>query len=68
MQFINLASNSKLKVGGDLFSCTEEIQISETFQLADGSSVTLIDTPGFDDTERSQASVLKQISGFMSGW
>lgn len=38
--------------------------MSLSFEL-DGSSVTFIDTPGFDDTERSDAEVTKIIAAFL---
>ena len=34
--------------------------------VLDGRHVTLIDTPGFDDTARSDTEILKQISAFLS--
>lgn len=39
---------------------------SSTFSL-DGRTVTLIDTPGFDDTAQSVLDVLKLISDSFSG-
>ena len=61
---MNLASNSHLKVGESLESCTSEIQESEEFVL-DGRRVVLIDTPGFDDTHKSNTDVLKSIAAFL---
>jgi predicted GTPase len=34
------------------------------FEL-DGRSITLIDTPGFDDTTKSDTDILKMIAGFL---
>jgi len=62
--FVNMASRSYLKVGNDLESCTSEIQESEVFIL-DGRRVVLIDTPGFDDTHKSDTDVLKSIAAFL---
>ncbi|KAH8810452.1 P-loop containing nucleoside triphosphate hydrolase protein [Flagelloscypha sp. PMI_526] len=59
--FVNLVSGSDLRVGTGLQSCTAEIQMSRPFEL-DGHRVTLIDTPGFDDTETSDFDILKLIS------
>jgi hypothetical protein len=64
-QFINLVSGSNLKVGSGLESCTQTVQSSTPFRL-DNCSVTLIDTPGFDDTLRSDTDVLKTIAAFLS--
>ena len=65
MQFINLLSNSKLNVGYGLESCTSEVQVSQPFTL-DGRIVTLIDTPGFDDTVKTEAEILRLIADFLS--
>ncbi|KAF9647079.1 hypothetical protein BDM02DRAFT_2812674 [Thelephora ganbajun] len=62
--FVNQASRSYLKVGDNLESCTSEIQESEEFIL-DGRRVVLIDTPGFDDTHKSDTDVLKSIAAFL---
>jgi hypothetical protein len=61
---VNQASKSYLKVGGDLDSCTSEIQESGEFIL-DGRRVILIDTPGFDDNYKSDMDVLKSIAAFL---
>ncbi|KAI0151261.1 P-loop containing nucleoside triphosphate hydrolase protein [Pestalotiopsis sp. NC0098] len=59
--FINAATDKhNLKVGDDIFSCTQEIA-SESF-VYNGRNVTLIDTPGFDDTYVSDADVLKTVA------
>ncbi|OCH88559.1 hypothetical protein OBBRIDRAFT_820125 [Obba rivulosa] len=62
-KFINTVSGSHLKVGKGLESCTAEIELA-ALEL-DGQSIMLVDTPGFDDTTRSQADVLKEISSFL---
>lgn len=63
-QFINVASGSKLAVSDSLESCTVDVETS-TFFL-DGRTVTLIDTPGFDDTIRSDTDILKSITSYLS--
>ncbi|KAI0342631.1 hypothetical protein BDW22DRAFT_127156 [Trametopsis cervina] len=63
--FINKASGSNLVIGGGLESCTSEIQTSEQFEL-DGHVVTLVDTPGFDDTTRSEAEILRDVAAFLA--
>ena len=62
---MNQASGSSLKVGDDLKSCTSKIQETAEFVL-DGRRVVLVDTPGFDDTHRSDADVLKSIAAFLA--
>jgi predicted GTPase len=61
-----VGSRSSLRVGEDedLESCTSEIQVSEEFVL-DGRRVVLIDTPGFDDTNKSDTEVLKSIAVYL---
>ena len=46
-------------------SPTAEVQFANTFTL-DGRTVTLIDTPGFDDIFRSDTEVLKMIAYFLA--
>lgn len=62
--FINLASGSDLRVGMGLESCTNEVQTSQPFML-DDKYVILVDTPGFDDTTKSDTDVLKMIAAYL---
>ena len=62
---VNTASGSDLRVGMNLESCTAEVQLADEFTL-DGRPVILIDTPGFDDTDRSDTDVLKLIAAFLA--
>jgi len=48
-----------------LESCTAEVQIADEFDL-DGRRVLLIDTPGFDDTSKSDTEVLRMIAAFLA--
>ena len=45
--------------------CTAEVELAGQFTL-DGRTVTLIDTPGFDDTAKSDAEVLNIIAAFLA--
>ncbi|KAJ7031370.1 P-loop containing nucleoside triphosphate hydrolase protein [Mycena alexandri] len=63
--FINIVSSSNLRVGRGLHSCTSTVQVAPPFQL-DDRVVTLIDTPGFDDTSRSDTEILTQIASFLA--
>ena len=65
LQFINLASGSTLRVGTGLESCTAEVQLTDKFTL-NGRAVTLIDTPGFDDTSKTDTEILKMIALFLA--
>jgi len=64
-QFINKASGSSLRVGLNLESCTAEVQLADEFTL-DERKVILIDTPGFDDTNKSDTDILKLIAAFLA--
>jgi len=63
-QVINLASGSDLTVGEGLESCTYDVNVVLDFEL-DGRVVTLIDTPGFDDTNRSDTDILATIASHL---
>ncbi|KAG6333804.1 hypothetical protein ID866_5282 [Astraeus odoratus] len=63
--FINRASGSNFPVEKGLQSCTTEVVTSKPF-LLNGQVVTLIDTPGFDDTTRSDTDVLTSIAAYLS--
>ena len=65
LQFINLASGSSLRVGTGLEPCTTEIQLSDELAL-DGRRVVLIDTPGFNDTSKSDTDILEMITAFLA--
>ncbi|KAG8738086.1 hypothetical protein FRC10_007297 [Ceratobasidium sp. 414] len=63
--FVNNASGSKLLVGDDLGSCTQDIAAGNQFQI-NGRDIQLIDTPGFDDTELSDTEILQRITGYLT--
>ncbi|KAF4613497.1 hypothetical protein D9613_007526 [Agrocybe pediades] len=63
--FINVASGSGLPVGSGLQSSTSEIEEVGPFYLA-GRPVKLVDTPGFDDTTKSDTDILYMISNYLS--
>ena len=46
-------------------SCTAEVQVADGFIL-DGREVILVDTPGFDDTNVSDAEILEKIAAFLA--
>ena len=49
----------------NLESCTAEVKLADKFIL-DGRTVTLIDTPGFDDTSKSDTDILKMIAAYFA--
>lgn len=65
LQFINLVSGARLAVSDALKSCTSEVQPGEPFDL-DGQTVTLVDTPGFDDTTISDTDILRKIAVYLA--
>ncbi|MCJ1255261.1 hypothetical protein MMC24_003077 [Lignoscripta atroalba] len=63
--FISSLTNGKAAVGHSLESCTSEVGIYNYLHKGN-QKVHLIDTPGFDDTHRSDTDVLKDIAFFMT--
>lgn len=63
-QLINLASQSDLGVSSKLESCTRDVEMTNGFELG-GKTVVLIDTPGSDDSERSNVDVFQNITAFL---
>ena len=64
LQFINLARGSNLPLAMGPESRTAEVQAADEFTL-DGRAVTLIDTPGFDDTITNDTDVLRAVALFL---
>ena len=64
-KFINTISGSDLAVGQGLKSCTSKVETGNTFELF-GKLITLVDTPGFDDTTISDTDILKMIAVYLS--
>ena len=64
IQFVNLAGGSNFQVGDDLESCTDRVQ-PYRFTL-DDYDVTLVDLPGFDDTNKSDSDLLIMIANYLS--
>ena len=63
IQFVNLVGGSNYRVGHDLESCTDRVQ-PHLFTL-DDYDVTLVDLPGFDDTNKSDSDLLRMIADFL---
>ncbi|KAK3905697.1 P-loop containing nucleoside triphosphate hydrolase protein [Staphylotrichum tortipilum] len=63
--FISRCTSQTVVIGDGLQSCTSRVQ---TYSFAYSPSVTvhLVDTPGFDDTNRKDSDVLREISGWLS--
>ena len=63
--FVNLVSGSDFRVGRGLKSCTNVVQVSKPFEL-DDKPIVLIDTPGFDDTHKSDIDILRIIAHYLA--
>ncbi|KDQ10124.1 hypothetical protein BOTBODRAFT_68830 [Botryobasidium botryosum FD-172 SS1] len=63
--FINKATSGALGVGHGLRSMTDSVQVG-SFEWG-GRRVHLIDTPGFDDTEKSDTDILSLIATHLAG-
>ena len=46
-------------------SCTAEVALAKVFTL-DERKVILIDTPGFDDTTKSDTDILRLIAAYLA--
>lgn len=52
-------------------SCTDQIQLSNRFQVKEKNGekqrwVVLVDSPGFDDTEKSDSEILKILCEYLA--
>ncbi|KAF9166799.1 hypothetical protein BGX21_000840 [Mortierella sp. AD011] len=61
---IRALSGKKVRVGHDLSSCTQDIEAVEC--VIYGNPITLVDTPGFDDTSRSDTEILEDIATWLA--
>lgn len=62
-QFIHQATGADTGIGHDLESCTSEIGMIKMPFL--GHNIVFVDTPGFDDTKKSDSDILKMISDWL---
>jgi predicted GTPase len=66
IQFIDYATNQGGKhVGHGLTSCTADIRSVRVRHPTTGREIVIVDTPGFDDTYRSDAEILKLIADWL---
>ncbi|KAK4501944.1 hypothetical protein PRZ48_007754 [Zasmidium cellare] len=63
--FINYLSEFDVKVGNGLESCTEKVAIYPA-TLPGGKRVYLMDTPGFDDTFKTDTDILRKIASWLN--
>ena len=68
LQFIRLLTgDSSVAVGNSLESETSDIQVVRYIDSNSGRNVTIVDTPGFDDSRESitDTEVLKRVTKFL---
>ncbi|KAH7084617.1 P-loop containing nucleoside triphosphate hydrolase protein [Paraphoma chrysanthemicola] len=59
--FVNHFSTENLAIGHGLDSCTQEVEVIPC-TLDDGTDIYLVDTPGFDDSSRSDSEILREVA------
>ncbi|KAM0206431.1 hypothetical protein ACHAQD_012442 [Fusarium lateritium] len=63
--FINHCTKHQVLIGDGLQACTKNVEIY-SFNYSPGITVHLVDTPGFDDTNRKDSDILRDISAWLS--
>ncbi|KAJ9607870.1 hypothetical protein H2200_007949 [Cladophialophora chaetospira] len=61
--FINKLKEGAAGVGHDILSHTADVNMIQT--TLSGSPIAIVDTPGFDDTTRSDGEILREITKFL---
>ncbi|KAH7161706.1 hypothetical protein EDB81DRAFT_785341 [Dactylonectria macrodidyma] len=66
--FISHCTDEEVKISppGALESCTQEVRVYRCRQFAPHANVYLVDTPGFDDTNRNDTEILKEIASWLT--
>ncbi|RYC60016.1 hypothetical protein CHU98_g6190 [Xylaria longipes] len=62
--FISACPGKQVKIGHELNACTSTVTVYP-YELSPSRTVYLIDTPGFDDTNRSDTEVLDAIATWL---
>ncbi|KAF8860698.1 hypothetical protein BDZ45DRAFT_551253, partial [Acephala macrosclerotiorum] len=62
--FISLLTHEKIEIGHGLQSCTTKVGVY--YFMFHGVRIFLVDTPGFDDTNRSDSEVLKDVAFWLA--
>ncbi|KAL3456144.1 P-loop containing nucleoside triphosphate hydrolase protein [Aspergillus heterothallicus] len=63
--FISHLADEDVMVGNGLYACTQEVQVYRC-KHSGAVNIWLVDTPGFDDTHRSDTEVLREIAEWLS--
>lgn len=62
--FISKCSEKQVNIGHNLQACTQEVGVF--LCKARDFNIYLVDTPGFDDTDRSDTEVLREIASWLT--
>jgi GTPase Era involved in 16S rRNA processing len=54
-----------VRIGHRLLSCTDEVRAVRCQHPSKDGDIVLVDTPGFDDTFKSDAQILEQIANWL---
>ncbi|KAL7907856.1 P-loop containing nucleoside triphosphate hydrolase protein [Trichoderma velutinum] len=63
--FVSLLTDQEVEIGHDLKSCTTEVG-AYSFRYNEQQTIHVIDTPGFDDTNRPDSEILQEIALFLA--
>ncbi|KAF4337929.1 hypothetical protein FBEOM_8184 [Fusarium beomiforme] len=63
--FISKCTDKSVTIGHDMISCTSIVDVYP-YEVTADFTVYLIDTPGFDDTGRSDTEVLSEIAAWLT--
>lgn len=63
--FIDFFSDESAGIGHGLESCTAKVEVFPS-TLPDGTKLFLVDTPGFDDTHRSDTDILGEVANWLN--
>ncbi|EHK42553.1 hypothetical protein TRIATDRAFT_137421 [Trichoderma atroviride IMI 206040] len=63
--FISLLTGEDVGIGHNLQSCTTDVGVYN-FNYKDRHTVYLLDTPGFDDTNRPDSEILQEIAFYLA--
>ncbi|OQO14982.1 hypothetical protein B0A48_00364 [Cryoendolithus antarcticus] len=63
--FISKLTTKEIKIGHEMQACTQDVAVF-LCKYFDDVNVYLVDTPGFDDTDRSDADILREIASWLT--
>jgi predicted GTPase len=64
-KFISSVADADIGVGHSLVSCTSEVNVVRVRVPDEDLEIVLVDTPGFDDTHKSDYEILKLIKDWL---